>query len=36
MTGLRTITRDDCTTLVDNFLAVHRQAAALSDVVGAV
>ncbi len=36
MTGLRTITRDDCTTLIDNFLAVHRQAAALSDVVGAV
>lgn len=36
MTGLRTITRDDCTTLIDDFLAVHRQPAVPSDVVGAV
>jgi hypothetical protein len=32
MTGLRTITREDCTTLIDNFLATHRRAATPADV----
>ncbi|MCG7608521.1 MULTISPECIES: TetR/AcrR family transcriptional regulator [Mycobacteriaceae] len=31
MTGLRTITREDCTTLIDNFLATHRRAATPAD-----
>lgn len=31
MTGLRTITRDDCTTLIDDFLAAHRRIATPAD-----